>query len=165
MGRLPNGVRDGLLELFYGVYDKDPDRCLEALIAMGVLVPTGDKMSVRRTAEFFLRSFGDRLDQEKAEREELEKQQAELGFKPQRTKDETKQRRKQVRGETGTKGKGGETDEERRRPCHFFAFLSLPRDASSHRPLPKTRHKAHPSTTLDARPNAHPPYPNQLPSK
>ena len=97
MGRLPNGVRDGLLELFYGVYDKDPDRCLEALVAMGVLVPTGDKMSVRRTAEFFLRSFSDRLEQEKAEREALEKQHAELGFKPQRTKDEAKQRRKQVR--------------------------------------------------------------------
>lgn len=96
MGRLPNGVRDGLLELFYGVYEKDPDRCLDALIAMGVLVPTGDRMSVRRTAEFFLKSFSDRLEQERVEREELERRQAELGFKPQRSKDEAKARRKQI---------------------------------------------------------------------
>jgi len=38
VGRLPNDVRGGLLELFYGIYQKDSDRCLEALIKMGVLV-------------------------------------------------------------------------------------------------------------------------------
>ena len=27
MGSIPNDVRGGLLELFYGVYEKDPDRC------------------------------------------------------------------------------------------------------------------------------------------
>jgi predicted unusual protein kinase regulating ubiquinone biosynthesis (AarF/ABC1/UbiB family) len=35
-------VRGGLLELFYGVYNRDADRCLEALITMGVLVSRGD---------------------------------------------------------------------------------------------------------------------------
>lgn len=57
MGSIPGGVRGGLMELFYGVYEKDADRCLEALITMGVLVPTGDKLAVRRTAQFFLSSF------------------------------------------------------------------------------------------------------------
>jgi hypothetical protein len=38
MGRIPGDVRGGLLELFYGVYQRDADRCLEALITMGVLV-------------------------------------------------------------------------------------------------------------------------------
>lgn len=38
MGRIPGDVRGGLLELFYGVYNRDADRCLEALITMGVLV-------------------------------------------------------------------------------------------------------------------------------
>jgi predicted unusual protein kinase regulating ubiquinone biosynthesis (AarF/ABC1/UbiB family) len=57
MGSIPNGVRGGLMDLFYGVYNKDPDRCLEALISMGVLVPTGDKTAVRRTADFFLAAF------------------------------------------------------------------------------------------------------------
>ena len=32
-------------------------RCLDALITMGVLVPTGDRLAVRRTAQFFLNSF------------------------------------------------------------------------------------------------------------
>ena len=27
MGTIPGDVREGLLELFYGVYQKDPDRC------------------------------------------------------------------------------------------------------------------------------------------
>lgn len=57
MGAIPGGVRGGLMELFYGVYERDADRCLEALITMGVLVPTGDKLAVRRTAQFFLNSF------------------------------------------------------------------------------------------------------------
>ena len=47
----------GLLELFYGVYNKDADRCLEALQAMGVYLPSGDRTAVRRTAEFFLKGF------------------------------------------------------------------------------------------------------------
>jgi predicted unusual protein kinase regulating ubiquinone biosynthesis (AarF/ABC1/UbiB family) len=38
MGRIPGDVRGGLMELFYGVYNKDADRCLEALVTMGVLV-------------------------------------------------------------------------------------------------------------------------------
>lgn len=38
MGRIPGDVRGGLLELFYGVYNRDADRCLDALITMGVLV-------------------------------------------------------------------------------------------------------------------------------
>lgn len=57
MGTIPSGVRSGLLELFYGVYQKDPDRCIDALITMGVLVPGGDRMAIRRTAEFFLKNF------------------------------------------------------------------------------------------------------------
>lgn len=55
----------GLLELFYGVYEKDPDRCLDALVDMGVLVPSADRQAVRRTAEFFLASFQDRLKAQK----------------------------------------------------------------------------------------------------
>lgn len=39
------------------MYQKDPDRCIDALVAMGVLVPGGDRTAVRRTAEFFLTSF------------------------------------------------------------------------------------------------------------
>ena len=58
MGAIPNDVRGGLLELFYGVYQRDPDRCIDALVAMGVLVESGgDRIAIRRTADFFLNSF------------------------------------------------------------------------------------------------------------
>jgi hypothetical protein len=57
MGAIPGDVRAGLLELFYGVYQKDPDRCIDALVQMGVLVPGGDRVAIRRTAVFFLKSF------------------------------------------------------------------------------------------------------------
>lgn len=40
-----------------GVYNRDPDRCLDALTTMGVYVNTGDRTAVRRTAEFFLKGF------------------------------------------------------------------------------------------------------------
>ena len=77
MGRVPSGVRAGLLELFYGVYQNDADRCLDALIAMGVLVPAtggggggagGDLLAVRRTARFLLDQFNERLARQRAER-------------------------------------------------------------------------------------------------
>ena len=45
--------RDGLRELFYGVYQKDSNKCLDALETMGVLVG-GDRTAVKRTADFFL---------------------------------------------------------------------------------------------------------------
>jgi len=57
MGTISGNVRGGLLELFYGVYNKDAERCLEALVTMGVLVPTGDRLAIKRTAQFFLNSF------------------------------------------------------------------------------------------------------------
>jgi SHS2 domain-containing protein len=100
MGSIPGGVRGGLMELFYGVYEKDADRCLEALITMGVLVPTGDKLAVRRTAQFFLASFQDRLDQQKKEREAKGQAYSE-SFKPQRSKDEAKERRKAILSSIG----------------------------------------------------------------
>jgi hypothetical protein len=46
-----------------GVYSRDPDRCLNALVTMGVYLPTGDRTAVKRTADFFLSAFavGERI--------------------------------------------------------------------------------------------------------
>jgi hypothetical protein len=71
-------------------------RCLEALITMGVLVPTGGD----RTAEFFLSSFQERLTQQAKERE-AKGQEYSGTFKPQRSKDEAKERRKQILSSIG----------------------------------------------------------------
>ncbi len=52
---------------------------------MGVLVPTGDKLAVRRTAQFFLSSFQERLDQQRTERASKGEEYS-ATFKPQRSK-------------------------------------------------------------------------------
>ncbi|ONM58091.1 hypothetical protein ZEAMMB73_Zm00001d021713 [Zea mays] len=65
---------------------------LQAMVQMDVLVPTGDMTAVRRTAQFFLNSFQERLT---AQRKEREMTTAELGFKKQLTKEEKFERRKQ----------------------------------------------------------------------
>ncbi|KAH9622360.1 hypothetical protein KSS87_007205 [Heliosperma pusillum] len=92
MGSISPNIREGLLETFYGVYEKDPDKVLQAMIQMGVLVPTGDMTAVRRTAKFFLDSFEERLA---AQRREREKAEAELGFKKQLSKEEKIEKKKQ----------------------------------------------------------------------
>ena len=99
MGSIPNDVRSGLLELFYGVYKRNVDGCLDALVKMGVLVPGGDRTAVRRTGEFFLQSFEDRLKEQKEQR--TADPSIEDSFKPQRSKDEAKQRRKQILASIG----------------------------------------------------------------
>jgi hypothetical protein len=141
MGTIRPGIRGGLLELFYAVYEKDansargrrcaawlaacacacmfgvcvfgvwcaawladmmllstaaPAECLEALVTMGVLVPTGDLTAVRRTAQFFLDSFEQRLTAQREERAAIGAEAYSAEFKPQRTKDEKTTRRKQI---------------------------------------------------------------------
>lgn len=44
------------------MYEKDSDKCLDALVRMGVLVPGGDRTAVKRTADFFLNQFTERLE-------------------------------------------------------------------------------------------------------
>ncbi|KAM7523684.1 hypothetical protein LguiA_013586 [Lonicera macranthoides] len=92
MGSISPNIREGLLETFYGVYEKDPNKVLDAAIQMGVLVPTGDMTAVRRTAQFFLNSFEERLQ---AQRRERELATAELGFKKPLSKEERIEKKKQ----------------------------------------------------------------------
>ena len=67
---------------------------------MGVLVDGGDMTAVKRTADFFLGSFDNRVeDQQKARTENKEDYEAE--FKPKRTKEEKKERRKQILSNIG----------------------------------------------------------------
>ncbi|KAI3723113.1 hypothetical protein L2E82_34467 [Cichorium intybus] len=92
MGSISPNIREGLLEVFYGVYEKDPNKVLQAMVQMGVLVPTGDMTAVRRTALFFLNSFEERLV---AQRKEREMATQELGFKKQLSKEEKIEKKKQ----------------------------------------------------------------------
>ncbi|RDX86947.1 Protein ACTIVITY OF BC1 COMPLEX KINASE 8, chloroplastic, partial [Mucuna pruriens] len=92
MGSISQNIREGLLEAFYGIYEKNPDKVLQAMIQMGVLVPTGDMTAVRRTAQFFLNSFEERLA---AQRREREMATAELGFKKPLSKEEKVTKKKE----------------------------------------------------------------------
>jgi len=81
------------------VYKKNVDGCLDALVKMGVLVEGGDRTAVRRTGEFFLNSFEERLKEQRVQREQ--NKEYEDTFKPQRTKEEAKARRKQILASIG----------------------------------------------------------------
>lgn len=99
MGAIPSDVRSGLLELFYGVYEKDPDRCIDALVVMGVLVPGGDRTAVRRTAEFFLKNFEERLKNQKEEA--ASNPQYGSSYKPKVSKEDKQAKRKQILSNIG----------------------------------------------------------------
>ncbi|KAI3851749.1 hypothetical protein MKX03_018122 [Papaver bracteatum] len=95
MGSISPNIREGLLEAFYGVYEKDPDRVLQSMVQMGVLVPTGDLTAVRRTAQFFLNTFEERLAAQRKEKEELAAAEAVIGFKQPLSKEEKIAKKKQ----------------------------------------------------------------------
>ncbi|KAL0054955.1 hypothetical protein WJX82_005096 [Trebouxia sp. C0006] len=99
MGAIPSDVRSGLLELFYGVYEKDPDRCIDALVVMGVLVPGGDRTAVRRTAEFFLKNFEERLKNQKEEA--ASNPEYGSSYKPKVSKEDKQAKRKQILSNIG----------------------------------------------------------------
>ncbi|KAL3004033.1 hypothetical protein AAZX31_08G139200 [Glycine max] len=92
MGSISQNIREGLLEAFYGIYEKNPDKVLQSMIQMGVLVPTGDMTAVKRTAQFFLNSFEERLATQRREREMAT---AELGFKQPLSKEEQVMKKKE----------------------------------------------------------------------
>jgi predicted unusual protein kinase regulating ubiquinone biosynthesis (AarF/ABC1/UbiB family) len=101
MGRIKPEVRAGFLDLFYAIFEKNSESAVKALSKMGVLVDTGsDLTAVKRTADFFLGSFDERVENQEKQREE-NKKQYEAEFKKQRTKDEKKARRKQILSNIG----------------------------------------------------------------
>ncbi|KAL0302710.1 UNVERIFIED_CONTAM: protein ACTIVITY OF BC1 COMPLEX kinase, chloroplastic [Sesamum angustifolium] len=87
--RISPNIREGLLEVFYGVHEKDAEKVLQAMVQMGVLVPTGDMTAVRRTSQFFL----NRAPRSTKKREKVAT--AELGFKKPLTKEEKIEKKKQ----------------------------------------------------------------------
>ncbi|KAJ7530361.1 hypothetical protein O6H91_14G000800 [Diphasiastrum complanatum] len=91
MGSISSNIREGLLEAFYAVYEKNADKVLQAMVQMGVLVPTGDMTAVRRTAQFFLNSFEERLAAQKLEKEAAK---AEIALKMPLSKAEREEKKK-----------------------------------------------------------------------
>ena len=100
MGRIPDGIRGGLINLFYAVYKKNADDCIDSLVTMGVLVPGGDMTAVKRTARFFLDSLAERLEAQKKEREEMGSAYND-DFKGKRSKEDSKAVRKKILANIG----------------------------------------------------------------
>lgn len=51
MGEIVPDVKTQLLEVFYGVYEKDDARVLDALVRMEVVKAGGDRLALKRCAE------------------------------------------------------------------------------------------------------------------
>ena len=84
-----------------GVYEKDPDRCISALVTMGVLIPGPDMTAVRRTAAFFLKNFEERLATQ--QKEAAANPDYDANFKGARSKEDKKAVRKQILSNIGAR--------------------------------------------------------------
>ncbi len=60
MGQVQAITREKLLDTFFGVAQKDADRVVESLVALGALAPTDDMGPVRRSVQFMLDNFMDK---------------------------------------------------------------------------------------------------------
>ena len=74
-------------------------RCLDALVTMGVLIPGPDMTAVRRTAQFFLNNFQERLAQQRAEA--AANPEYNSTFKGELSKEEKQAKRKQILSSIG----------------------------------------------------------------
>ena len=126
MGRIPVQTRDGLLDLFYATYEGQSDSAVKALTKMGVLVDTGaDLTAVKRTADFFLTQFDQRINQQAKAREE-NKDDYESEFKAPRTKEEKKEVRKRILSNIGEDLLVVSKDQPFRFPAEFtFVVVSI----------------------------------------
>nr|WP_099532173.1 AarF/ABC1/UbiB kinase family protein [Limnothrix sp. PR1529] len=60
MGQINANVRTGLMETFFGIAQKNGERVMNSLIALGALQPTGDTGPVRRSIQYMLDNFMDK---------------------------------------------------------------------------------------------------------
>lgn len=59
MGQITSNLREKLMETLFGITQKDGDRVMKSLIAVGALAPTGDMGPVRRSIQYMLDHFMD----------------------------------------------------------------------------------------------------------
>ncbi|HEY9641009.1 MAG TPA: AarF/ABC1/UbiB kinase family protein [Coleofasciculaceae cyanobacterium] len=59
MGRVPTVTREKLLDTFFGVAQKDGERVMNSLVALGALAPSADMGPVRRSIQYMLDHFMD----------------------------------------------------------------------------------------------------------
>ncbi|KAF5837683.1 ABC1 family-domain-containing protein [Dunaliella salina] len=57
MGQIPGNVRERLLQMFYGIYRKDSNAVIDALVNLGVIKTSGDNLSIKRSINFFIENI------------------------------------------------------------------------------------------------------------
>ncbi|CCQ52784.1 ABC1 kinase family protein [Crocosphaera watsonii WH 8501] len=66
MGRINTNVREKLMDTLFGIAQKDGDRVVSSLIALGALSATSDMGPVRRSVQFMLDNFMDKPFEEQS---------------------------------------------------------------------------------------------------
>ncbi|MEM8777342.1 MAG: AarF/ABC1/UbiB kinase family protein [Cyanobacteria bacterium P01_G01_bin.49] len=66
MGKINTNVREKLMDTLFGIAQKDGDRVVSSLIALGALSPTEDMGPVRRSVQFMLDNFMDKPFEEQS---------------------------------------------------------------------------------------------------
>ncbi len=60
MGQIKSNMRERLMEVLFGIAERNAERVIEALIDLGALVPTGDLDPVRRSIQYILENLMDK---------------------------------------------------------------------------------------------------------
>ncbi len=66
MGEIKTNVRQGLMDVLFGIAERSSDRVVGALINLGALTPTGDMAPVRRSVQFILENLMDKPFEEQS---------------------------------------------------------------------------------------------------
>lgn len=66
VGEIKANTRELLLDTFYAFYRKDVDAVVKALTELGIIVATGDTISVRRALAFFIDNLNKEVKQKEA---------------------------------------------------------------------------------------------------
>jgi predicted unusual protein kinase regulating ubiquinone biosynthesis (AarF/ABC1/UbiB family) len=66
MGNIQTLTREKMMDLFFGVAQKDAGQVVEALINLGALAPTGEVDAVRRSVQYMLDNFMDKSFEEQS---------------------------------------------------------------------------------------------------
>jgi predicted unusual protein kinase regulating ubiquinone biosynthesis (AarF/ABC1/UbiB family) len=66
MGQIKSNVREQLMEMLFGIAQKDGDRVVTSLVELGALAPVGDMGPVRRSVQYMLDYFMDKPFEEQS---------------------------------------------------------------------------------------------------
>ncbi|ACK69086.1 ABC-1 domain protein [Gloeothece citriformis PCC 7424] len=66
MGKITSNIRADLMETLFGIAQKDADRVVNSLIALGALAPTNDMGPVRRSIQYILDNLMDKPFEEQS---------------------------------------------------------------------------------------------------